>query len=115
MKHGLTVRIRLSEPDLPRDPGLDFPAGSLRLALQRRAERDPHPKKTLNELTEASEAVDSVYGEGNTAMAIAFAELWRDHARLGDIEAQCPQGFRPFCRHAANALRRAKARSGRLF
>jgi len=77
-----------------------------------RAEKDDNPKRTLDELTRQSGAIDSCYGDGNLELAVEFAETWRDHARLGHVEAQCPQGFRPFCRKATNAFRRAKAANG---
>jgi hypothetical protein len=76
-----------------------------------KAEKDAAPKKTLDELTDISPALDRRYGDGNTGLALDFANVWKDTARLGDIEGQCPKGFRPFCKAATNAFRRAKARS----
>ena len=80
-----------------------------------KAETDDRPKGTLDELTEISSAVEYRYGAGNSQLAADFAEIWANSARLRDIEAQCPQGFEPFCRSSTNALKRAKARTGRLF
>ena len=81
-----------------------------------KAERDPAPKRTLDELTRESDAVDQTYGQGNTELARRFTEqLWREHACLDEIEQQCPRGFKPFCRKATQALRAEKTRQARLF
>ncbi len=80
------------------------------------AEKDDGPKSTLNELTQLSDRFDSVYGDGNTALASDFAEnYWRRNARLDEIAAQCPVGFGEFRRELANAFRAVRARSGNLF
>lgn len=80
-----------------------------------KAEEDLHPKKTLNELTEHSDAVDSTYGQGHVGIAADFARGWRETAQLDSIERQCPQGFAAFCRDATNEFRRAKTMAGVLF
>ena len=79
------------------------------------AEKDDAPKRTLGELTRRSDRLDRAYGDGNLELAREFAQSWRSCARLGDLESQCPKGFKPFCKGAAAALRRAKARAGVLF
>ncbi|HUT34396.1 MAG TPA: hypothetical protein VNE39_13000 [Planctomycetota bacterium] len=80
-----------------------------------KAEQDPHPKKTLDELTQVSGAVDSTYGQGHVGIATDFARGWRDTAQLDSIEWQCPKGFGAFCRDATNEFRRSKAKAGLLF
>lgn len=81
-----------------------------------RSERDDNPKKTLDELTRISDRFDRYYGEGNVDLAQEFAEdYWRQYARLDDIRAQCPQGYRPFERTATQQFRAASRRAGRLF
>lgn len=77
-----------------------------------KAEKDQTPKKTLDELTQLSPKLDRRYGDGNTGLALDFADLWKRSACLGTIERQCPRGFQPFCGDATNALKRAKADSG---
>lgn len=77
------------------------------------AEKDPWPKKTLNELTELSPELDRRYGEGSVGLAMEFADIWKDTAKLKGIETQCPRGFGDFCHDATNALRSAKTSSGR--
>lgn len=94
--------------------GDELPAGLRYAERGYKAERDSRPKRTLDELTEVSEAVDSRYGVGNARLALDFAEGWRNTARLAAIEGQCPRGFGTFAGAAANALRRAKARASRL-
>jgi hypothetical protein len=79
------------------------------------AEQDPHPKRTLNELTQVSGAVDSTYGQGHVGIATDFARGWRETAQLDSIERQCPRGFGAFCRDATNEFRGAKTRAGVLF
>ncbi len=79
------------------------------------AEKDPSPKRTLDELTQLSPAVDRRYGQGNAQLAQEFADVWKHTARLEGVEFQCPRGFRPFCQDATDALKRAKQTSGRLF
>ena len=61
------------------------------------SERDPNPKKTLDELTRRADRFDRNYGEGNLDMAIEFAEEhWRERAHLNDLKTQCPRGYAPF-------------------
>jgi len=85
-------------------------------ARKYKAERDPGPKKTLDELTRLSNRFDRHYGEGNTDMATEFAEdYWRHDARLDEIASQCPKGFGPFQKKMTNRFRQARDRSGRLF
>ena len=72
------------------------------------AERDTAPKQTLNELTRRSEAVDTVYGDGNVELALEFAAGWATQAHLSQIEHQCPKGFRPFAEALERGLKRAK-------
>ena len=80
-----------------------------------RAEKDPHPKRTLSELTKLSNRFDRAYGEGNLDMAIEFAEdYWRRTANLDEIALQCPRGYGQFERRMRDAFRRAKARTGQL-
>lgn len=74
-----------------------------------KAENDDNPKRTLNELTRLSEVVDQFYGNGNTTLAREFAETWGEHARLSEIESQCPSGFGKFCQDATNGMRWARA------
>lgn len=79
-------------------------------------EKDPDPKKTLDELTDIAQNVDQRYGQGNTELARQFAtEYWQDSADLNTIERDCPKGFRPFCHHVTKALDREKKRQGRFF
>ena len=78
-----------------------------------KAERDRDPKGTLDELTRASGAVESVYGRnGNLSLAREFAETWSDAADLDAIEQQCPRGFRPFATKTSAAFRRARSSQG---
>ena len=97
----------LIEADLPND--CDYARSNYK------AERDPSPKRTLDGLTRLSDRFDRGYGEGNLDMAEEFArDFWREFARLEEIASQCPRGFARFQRKMVNALRRAKASSGRL-
>jgi hypothetical protein len=77
------------------------------------AESDDSPKRTLDELTNLPLArVQSTYGDGNTDLALEFAESWVENANLGSISTACPSGFAPFLRrveaffHAAVRNRR---------
>jgi hypothetical protein len=80
------------------------------------SEKDDQPKKTLHELTRHSDRFDRTYGEGNVDMAREFAEeYWRQSARLDDLRAQCPRGYRPFEQAVAAEFRSAARRQGRLF
>ena len=80
------------------------------------AERDPHPKRTLDRLTQIAPGVDQRYGEGNTELAREFAsDYWQAAADLDGIERGCPKGFAPFCADATQTLRHEKAKQGRLF
>jgi hypothetical protein len=92
-----------------------LPPGARYAAPGYTAEKDKHPKRTLDELTMISTAVTRRYGQGNTEMAREFAQVLEYGARLDDIEGQCPRGFGAFCRDTTNAMNRAKARTGRLF
>lgn len=84
-------------------------------SIRYKPERDPRPKRTLDELTRLSPRLDRYYGDGNTELATEFAQdYWHQHADLNAIERGCPQGFRRFCKDATKALRRQKARLGRL-
>lgn len=75
-----------------------------------RAESDDAPKRTLDELTIHSSDCLAQYGKGNLQLAIDFANVWRNSADLNQIEAQCPIGFRPFCRDSLNEFRAARRR-----
>jgi len=80
------------------------------------AETDSHPKRTLDDITHHSDRFDRFYGNGNADMAREFAEeYWRPHARLNEIEVQCPRGFAPFQHEMTTQFQRARGRSGRLF
>lgn len=80
-----------------------------------RAEKDPDPKKTLDELTVVSDVFVQRYGQGNTRLAAEFAEdYWREGARLDDIAQQCPKGFGRFQNKFTDSLRQVNP-SGRLF
>jgi hypothetical protein len=93
--------LRLSEDSI----------GGLRYAtIGYRSERDDAPKRTLNELTGQSDKLETTYGEGNTELAREFASIWNGNADLDQIELQCHRGFRPFCREAAETLRRESRR-----
>jgi hypothetical protein len=70
------------------------------------AEDDTDPKSTLDELTRLSPTLQSTYGDGNTQLAVEFADLWNSRAELGQIKTQCPKGFAPFCRKTSAALKR---------
>jgi hypothetical protein len=89
------------------------PPGSRYAAAKYKAEKDPEPKKTLDELTRLSDRFDRFdrfYGEGNTDMAADFAEdYWRHNAALDSIRAQCPQGYKPFEKVATNRFRKARS------
>lgn len=80
-----------------------------------KAEKDPAPKATLNEITELSDRFDRTYGDGNADLANDFVnECWREHANLDGIAAQCPKGFGKFQETMTGRFRDIKARSGRL-
>ena len=68
-------------------------------------EKDPTPKKTLDELTKLSPLLSSTYGDGNSQLAAEFASLWNTRAEIDQIKAACPKGFAPFCKKTAAALR----------
>ena len=97
--------------------GLNALPSDARYAAERyKAERDPEPKKTLDELTRLSDRFDRFYGEGNMDMAIEFGEdYWRRFAHLDAIRTECPQGYGRLERVAANRFRSAKQTAGRLF
>jgi hypothetical protein len=81
-----------------------------------KAEHDDDPKRTLDELTRISDRFDRCYGQGNTDLATEFAiDYWEQFARLDEIASGCPEGFGAFEQDMTNALRAAKARTGRLF
>ena len=81
-----------------------------------KAEKDKTPKRTLDELTMLSKAVDSRYGKhGNLGLAEEFAEIWNGKARLDGIEGQCPKGFGKFAAAVKNEFQKAKSISGCLF
>ena len=102
----------LAWSDLGED---DLPSGCRYDGESYNAERDPTPKRTLDQLTRLSDRFDRGYGEGNLDMAEEFArDFWRKFARLEEIASQCPRGFARFQRKMVNALRRAKTSSGRL-
>ena len=84
-------------------------------ALRYKAENDPAPKRTLDELTMLSTHLLVHYGAGNLELARSFAETWQSSAHVGQIESQCPKGFGKFSKDATDGLKRAKAASGRLF
>ncbi len=87
----------------------------LRYAVKNyKAEGDDNPKKTLDELTRKSNVLETTYGDGNLSLAREFAILWKETARIRDIEGQCPKGFKKFCRKATNAFKNANASLGRL-
>src|SRR6266852_766074 len=69
-------------------------------APQYNSEQDEDPKCTLDEITNTSTAVGTRYGGGNLGLAREFSLLWKDSARLGQMELHCPEGFAPFCRDA---------------
>jgi len=80
------------------------------------AERDAEPKRTLHELTELSDRLDSVYGDGNTELARQFAEdHWKRNARLDEMSTQCPRGFGAFLQDMADAFRWTRSKQGLLF
>jgi hypothetical protein len=79
------------------------------------AEKDPEPKKTLDELTQHSTKLDFRYGEGNTELASQFAEdHWKPNARLDEISVQCPNGFGEFRKLARQAFQASRQRDGFL-
>jgi len=93
----------------------DLPAQCAYARSRYRAERDPTPKNTLDEITRISDRLDRYYGHGSVDLAVEFGEeYWRNGARLDDMCGQCPNGFHPFQRRAVNAFRRGRAASGRL-
>jgi hypothetical protein len=72
-------------------------------------ERDQDPKRTLDELTNASPVLERRYGRGNAGLASEFAErYWSDRADLAAIEMGCPRGFAPFCNDVTERLSREK-------
>ena len=78
-------------------------------------EKDPAPKKTLDQLTEMSPRLEHRYGEGNAELAREFAEdFWKENADLDRIERDCHKGFRPFCRVVTQKLRHEKSGLGIL-
>ena len=80
------------------------------------AEDDASPKKTLDELTRISDRFDRYYGDGNTDMAIEFADgFWRPYAKLDVIRTECPEGYGEFEKIAVNRFRAARNASGWLF
>jgi hypothetical protein len=77
-----------------------------------RAEEDPTPKTTLNELTQLSDRFDRVYGRGNVDLTEDFAErYWRPNARLSEIAEQCPMGYVPFETAICEQFKRSKRQS----
>lgn len=80
-----------------------------------RAEKDSDPKRTLDELTRLSSNVERTYGRGSVDLAQDFARMWEQCARLGDIKAACPKGFKPFCKKATAAFQRLRSCLGGLF
>jgi hypothetical protein len=77
-------------------------------------EGDQDPKRTLDELTNASPLLELRYGRGNAGLAFEFADrYWSDGADLGAIEIGCPHGFAPFCNEATERLSREKRRLSR--
>lgn len=93
----------------------EFSAACRYLAKGYKAEQDPHPKRTLDELTRIAQHLDRRYGDGNTELATHFVEeYWKDRAQLDAIERDCPRGFRPFCHDTTRALKGEKSRQGRL-
>ncbi len=77
-----------------------------------RAEKDPNPKATLNELTEISNRLDRVYGHGSTELARDFVEDYWDGAaaNIDLIKGQCPPGFGAFEKKIVNQFRRRSTR-----
>jgi hypothetical protein len=79
------------------------------------AEKDPEPKKTLDEITEHSQKLEFRYGDGNTELASQFAEdHWKPNARLNEISSQCPTGFGEFRKHVRQGFRASRQRNGFL-
>ena len=77
-------------------------------------EGDQDPKRTLDELTNASPLLERRYGRGNTGLAFEFADrYWSEGADLAAIEIGCPRGFAPFCNEATERLSREKRRRSR--
>jgi len=73
------------------------------------AERDHNPKDTLDQITNISTAVQTRYDGGNVGLAREFSSIWKDSARLDQIEISCGAGFAPFCRATTRALRRSRS------
>jgi hypothetical protein len=79
------------------------------------AEKDPDPKKTLDEITQISPKLESRYGDGNTELASHFGENhWKRNAQLDEISSQCPRGFKEFRNHVKQGFRAARQRAGYL-
>lgn len=76
-------------------------------------EGDRDPKKTLDELTNTSNMVDSRYGNGNTGLAAQYSALWKNCADINAIETSCPKGFKPFCRKVTNGFRKMNGENKR--
>ena len=94
------------------DLRINLPLGCRFAAKKYKAEADDNPKLTLDELTRFSERLDSFYGVGNVDLAREFAEdYWKNFASLGEISAQCPEGYKPFERAVINAFRPLKKAS----
>jgi hypothetical protein len=77
-----------------------------------KAEEDPNPKLTLDEITRISDKCDRYYGEGSVDLAEEFVlGHWGNAAPVDQIASQCPQGFGCFMREMTNEFRSAKARA----
>ncbi|MBN1554251.1 MAG: hypothetical protein JXA11_05865 [Phycisphaerae bacterium] len=94
----------------------NLPTGTRYASEAYNAEKDPEPKKTLDELTRISNRFDRFYGVGNMDMATAFAEkYWRENAKLDAIHSGCPKGYGSFEKVVVNRFRTAKNKAGKPF
>jgi hypothetical protein len=77
-----------------------------------KAEEDPNPKLTLDEITLISDRFDRRYGEGSVDLAHDFVgRYWEKAAPIDQIASQCPKGFGSFQKDMTNEFRAARARS----
>ena len=77
-----------------------------------KAEEDPNPKQTLDEITRISGKFDRCYGEDSEDLARDFVQrYWEKAAPIDQIGSQCPKGFGSFQKDVTNEFRAAKART----
>ena len=75
----------------------DQDAEAVGYGLDYRPEKDETPKRTLDRLTERSDAVSGRYGDGSVCLAEDFVSAaWQQGVNVGSLRFNCPDGFAPF-------------------